>query len=303
MQTQKQPFLPTRLKLLLTICFWAGSYAAIKIAVGEVSPVTVIWLRFLIGFLILGVVAGRRGELAFPPRKDLPMLIITGFSGVALHHLLQSSALVTVEATTTAWIAATIPVFIVLLSWIFLKEKPGWVTLAGILLAACGVLLVISHGNLGGLAGAGFGKPGDLLLLLSAINWAAFSIISRPLLQRYSAARFTFYTMLFGWLIICIPFLAGARWQELSRLDAGGWVGILYLGALCSALGYIFYNDGLKLLPASQVGAFLYLQPIIATLISAVLISEKILPATIIGGALILLGVWQVNRSSNTPTV
>ncbi len=301
MQSKNQTLLSTRLKLLLTITFWAGSYAAIKIAVGEVSPVSVIWLRFLIGFVILGLVAWRRGELAFPPREDLPCLIVTGFSGVALHHLLQSSALVTVEATTTAWIAATIPVFIVLLSWIFLKEKPGWATLAGILLAACGVLLVISHGNLGGLAGAGFGKTGDLLLVLSAINWAAFSIISRPLLQRYSAARFTFYTMLFGWLIVCIPFFAMGKWQELSRLNVSGWSGILYLGVLCSALGYIFYNDGLKLLPASQVGAFLYLQPIIATLISAVLISEKILPATLIGGALILIGVWQVNRSSGTP--
>jgi len=298
MSLHQKPELLARIKLFITISLWAGSFVATKIAVGEVSPVTVIWLRFLIGSLILGLIAGRRSELAFPPRVDLAKLVITGFSGVALHHMLQSSALVTVEATTTAWIVSTIPVFMVLLGWIFLKEKPGWVTIIGTLLAAAGVLLVVGKGNMGALISADFGKPGDILVLLSALNWAVFSIISRPLLKRYSAARFTFYTLLFGWLIISVPFAAGARWNELSQLSPNGWISVLYLGALCSALGYIFYNDGLQALSASQVGVFLYMQPIITTLVAAMLLSEKVLPTTIVGGALILLGVWQVNRSS-----
>ena len=70
----------------------------------------------------------------------------------------------------------------------------------------------------------------------------------------------------------------------------------LFLGVFCSALSYIFYNDGLQALPASQVGAFLYLEPLVATLVAAVVLSEQIVLATLAGGALILLGVWQVNR-------
>ena len=69
-----------------------------------------------------------------------------------------------------------------------------------------------------------------------------------------------------------------------------------YLGIFCSALAYIFYNDGLQILPASQVGAFLYFEPLVATLVAAAILSEQIVLATLGGGALILFGVWLVNR-------
>ena len=103
--------------------------------------------------------------------------------------------------------------------------------------------------------------------------------------------------MLFGWLFTCLQFLAGQHWHEFSQLTATGWTAIAFLGVLCSALSYIFYNDGLQSLPASQVGAFLYLEPLVATLVAAVVLSEQIVLATLAGGALILLGVWQVSRA------
>ena len=84
----------------------------------------------------------------------------------------------------------------------------------------------------------------------------------------------------------------------MGKLSPDGWLSIIYLGVFCSALAYIFYNDGLKLLPISQVGAFLYLQPLVATLLAALLLSEEIMFATLAGGGLILLGVWLVNRNT-----
>jgi len=83
---------------------------------------------------------------------------------------------------------------------------------------------------------------------------------------------------------------------EYSQLSVGGWVCTAFLGIFCSALAYIFYNDGLKALPASQVGAFLYLEPLVATLVAAAVLSEPIVLATLAGGTQILLGVWMVNR-------
>jgi len=68
------------------------------------------------------------------------------------------------------------------------------------------------------------------------------------------------------------------------------------LGIFCSAISYIFYNDGLQVLPASQVGAFLYLEPLVTTLVAAFLLREQIVLATLAGGAFILLGLWLVNR-------
>jgi drug/metabolite transporter (DMT)-like permease len=264
--------------------------------VGEVSPVLVVWSRFLIGLIILGWFAWRHGELAIPSRKDGLEFVLLGFMGITLHQWLQSSGLVTSEASTTAWIVSTTPVFMAVLGWLFLKERLGFIGTAGIVLAALGVLLVVSKGSLSGLFSGSFGRPGDILILISAPNWAIFSVLSRPALQRHSAIKVTFYVLLFGWLFTSLQFLAGRHWQEFSQLSTTGWLAISFLGVFCSALSYIFYNDGLKALPASQVGAFLYLEPLVATLVAAVVLSEQIVLATLAGGALILLGVWQVNR-------
>lgn len=288
--------LSAQLKLLAAITVWGGSFIATKIAVGQVSPVTVVWLRFLIGLLILGWFAWRRQELAIPSLRDGLDFLLLGFLGITLHQWLQSSGLITSEASTTAWIVSTTPVFMALLGWLFLKERLTPVIVGGIVTATLGVLLVVSKGRFGGLFSGGFGRPGDILILISAPNWAIFSVMARPALQRHSAIKVTFYTLLFGWLLTSAQFAAGARWSEFSQLNLAGWASVGFLGVFCSALAYIFYNDGLQALPASQVGAFLYFEPLVATLVAAAILSEQIVWASLGGGALILLGVWLVNR-------
>lgn len=288
--------LSAQLKLVVAIAVWGGSFIATKIVVGEVSPVTVVWSRFLIGLIILGWFAWRHGELAIPTWKDGLEFAFLGFMGITLHQWLQSSGLVTSEAATTAWIVSTTPVFMAVLGWLFLKEHLGLARTAGIALAALGVLLVVSKGSFGGMFNGSFGRPGDILILISAPNWAIFSVLSRPALQKHSAIKVTFYVLLFGWLLTSLQFLSSRHWVEYSQLSTTGWICIAFLGIFCSALAYIFYNDGLKALPASQVGAFLYLEPLVATLVAAVVLSEQIFLVTLAGGALILFGVWQVNR-------
>ena len=285
-----------QLKLFAAIAIWGGSFIATKIAVSEVSPVTVVWLRFFIGTLILGLYAWHRNELRIPSVKDGLEFLLLGFLGITLHQWLQSSGLVTSEASTTSWIVSTSPVFMVILAWLFLKEKMNPSIILGIVVATFGTLLVVSKGDVEGLITRGFSNRGDVLILISAINWAVYSILSRPTLQRHSSIKITFYVSFFGWLLTCVQFFAGAYWSECNQLSASGWVSIVFLGIFCSAISYIFYNDGLQVLPASQVGAFLYLEPLVTTLVAAFLLREQIVLATLTGGAFILLGLWFVNR-------
>jgi len=288
--------LAAQIKLFIAIAIWGGSFIATKIAVAQVSPVTVVWSRFLIGVLILGWFAWRHKQLEIPKLKDGLEFLWLGFLGITLHQWLQSSGLVTSEASTTAWIVSTTPVFMALLGWLFLKEKMTPGIIIGITAATLGVLLVVSKGDFGSMFSGGFGRPGDILILISAPNWAIFSVLSHPALQRHSAIKTTFYVLLFGWLLTSIEFFVSGSWVEFTQLDLSGWLSIGYLGIFCSALAYIFYNDGLQILPASQVGAFLYFEPLVATLVAAAILSEQIVLATLGGGALILFGVWLVNR-------
>jgi len=285
----------TYVKLITAIAIWGGSFIATKIAVQEVSPVTVVWLRFFIGTVILGYFAWKSKELSLPKRKDVLDLLWLGFLGITLHQWLQSSGLVTSEASTTAWLVSTSPAFMALFGWIFLKEKLSLRSITGFLLATIGVVLVVTKGDIRSLFNGKFGASGDILILISALNWAIFSVLSRPILKRFSAIKITFYVLFFGWLLTSVQFMVGQYWIEFNQLSIDGWTSIAFLGIFCSALAYIFYNDGLKALPASKVGAFLYLEPLIATIAAAVVLSESIVLASLAGGGLILLGVWLVN--------
>lgn len=291
----KTKLLPT-LSALFAVIIWGGTFVATKFALREVSPVTIVWIRFGIGVVILGITVFAREQFALPAKSDLPYLILLGFIGVTFHQWLQATGLQTARATTTAWIVATIPIFTALLGWLVLKEKMDWIRVGGIIIAALGVLLIVSNGNVQALFTGETGTIGDALILISAVNWAVYTILSRRELARHPAARMMFYVMLFGWLFASIwMFGFGPGLTELPRLTASGWTSILILGIFGSGLAYIAWYDALSEIPASQLGVFINIEPLV-TMLLAPMIGESFSPISLVGGAIIIFGVWLVNR-------
>lgn len=296
--------LPSLLKALFAVVVWGASFIATKIALRELSPMTIVWLRFGIGVVILAVCVVARKEFSLISKKEFVSFSFLGFLGITFHQWLQSNGLLTAQATTTAWIVATTPIFIALLGWFILKETLRGIQIGGMALAVCGVLLVVTHGNLQSISQGQFGTTGDLLVLISALNWAVFSVLSRRSLKRHSATNMMLYVMGLGWLfptfIILIGQISGIQHvislQVLSEITVNTWIAILFLGVFCSGFAYIFWYDALKDIPASRVGAFLYIEPVIAVVAAAILLQERIILTAIIGGILILVGVWLVNR-------
>ena len=285
------------LEALFTVIVWGASFIATKLAIQDISPVTLVWLRFGIGVLVLGAAAAMRKQLALPRRSELGYFALLGFLGITFHQWLQSTGLQTAQASTTAWIVATTPVFMVLLGWIFLKEKLSRLQILGITLAAVGVLLVVSKGDFSSLSSGKFGTTGDFLILISAPNWAVFSILSRRGLQQYPATRMMLYVMSFGWLFSTVLFLTGPGLGEIANLSRDGWIAVLFLGVIVSGGAYITWYDALQVISASQIGAFLYIEPLVAVVVAAIILGEPLLWASLLGGAIILFGVWLVNRS------
>lgn len=249
------------------------------------------------GVIILGAAVAMRKQFVLPERNEWLYFALLGFIGVTFHQWLQANGLVTAQATTTAWIVATTPVFIALLGWLVLKEKFGWMRVAGIALAALGVLLIVSNGNLGALFTGKVGTIGDLLILISAPNWAIYTVLSRRELGRHPAALMMFYVMLLGWLFTNIwIFGFGPGLSEIAHITIKGWSAILVLGIFGSGLAYIAYYDALQVLPASQLGVFLNIEPLVTTLLAASLLSEPIIWIVLVGGAIIIAGIYLVNR-------
>jgi drug/metabolite transporter (DMT)-like permease len=284
------------IEVTFAVIAWGASFIATKLALRDLSPVTVVWLRFAIGVIILGIATKMRNQFSLPKKQEWFYLALLGFLGITFHQWLQSTGLQTVQASTTAWIVATTPVFIAFLSWLFLKEKISWLQISGIFIAAVGVLLVVSRGNLGGLFKSGFGTPGDILILISASNWAVFSILSSRGLKKYPATQMMFYVMTIGWLFTSFLFISGQGFGEISQLTWSSLIGVSFLGIFCSGLAYIAWYDGLQALPASRIGAFLYIEPLVAVIVAWVVLGETLVPVVLIGGAVILMGVRLVQK-------
>ncbi len=284
------------LEALFAVVVWGGSFVATKVALVHAAPVTVVWLRFGIGVLLLGIAVTLRGQWRLPGYRDLGYFALLGFIGITFHQWLQSTGLVTAQATTTAWIVATSPVFTAALGWLVLREKLSWWQALGVLLALMGVLVVVSRGNLQTILAGKIGTVGDFLVLISAVNWAVFSVLSRRGLRQFSATLMMFYVMLFGWLFTSVLFLAGPGLSALASIQAETWLNIGFLGIFASGLAYIAWYDALQALPVAQAGAFINLEPFVTTLVAALVLGEAFGLAALLGGATILLGVYLVNR-------
>jgi drug/metabolite transporter (DMT)-like permease len=289
------------LKALAASLIWGTSFVASKIVLQEVHPATLTWTRFSIGVLVLGSAVVLRKQFVVPPKKEWGFFVLFGFLGIAFHQWLQANGMVTSAASTTSWIVATTPIFFAIFAWPILKERVSPLAMLGIALAAVGVLLVISKGDWQALSLGQFGQPGDFLILISAPNWAIFSIYSRRGMQSHPAALMIFWLMLIGVAFTSVLFFTGSGPAELAQLSVRGWSAAVYLGVFCSGLAYIFWYDALSALSATQTGAFLYLEPISTVIVAALLLDEKITPASMLGGAIILFGVYLVNNSGRQP--
>ncbi len=291
----KTKLLP-HLEALFAVVVWGASFIATKIAVGQISPIAVVWIRFAMGIPILFVAVAMRKQFAFPKGREWLYFALLGFLGISFHQWLQSNGLQTAQATTTAWIVATSPAFIAVLGWLALKEKLKLIQTAGIVLAMIGVLVVVSKGNFANVAIGNFGTVGDFLILISSVNWAVFSIISRHGLKTHPSTRLTFWVMTIGWLITSVAFFAGKSYTEIPLLDSRGWWALIFLGIFTTGFAYIAWFDALAQLPSAQTGAFLFIEPLSSMVVAAIVLKEQVTLAAILGGAVILFGIWLVNR-------
>jgi drug/metabolite transporter (DMT)-like permease len=276
---------------LFAVTVWGASFIATKIGVRETSPLTVMWLRFGIGALVLVVAVAARREFVVPTWRQLLQFACLGGLGITLHQWLQATGLVTAQASTTSWIITATPLTMAITGRVILGERLRQRQMAGIVIGAAGVLLVVSRGDWGSISHGSFGSIGDILVSISTLTWALFSVYSRLGLQQHRAAPMIMYVMTFGWVLGTIPWLATGGPSEIARLSAAGWIAIVFLGVFCSGLAYVFWYDALRVLPTARVGTLLYLEPLVTMVVAALILGESITLTTLVGGAVILVGV------------
>ncbi len=289
---------------LWAVIFWGFSFIATKVALREVHPFTLLTLRFGIGgflLLLIQLQKDRRFLKAFS-FKDWVSIIFLAIVGISGHTLLQAYGLLYTTAVNTGWIVSIMPIFITIAGRLFLGEGITARRMIGILVGFFGVFLVISKGVFS-LSIFRFGSTfGDILVLVSAITWTAFTVGGRGFLSRFSPFAAITPIMIVGCLIT-IPFTwLKSEWNNLFHLSLSGWMGILFLGVFCSGLAYLFWYSALEKKDSSIVGMYLYLEPLVTLIGAYFLLDEEVRWITLVGGGIILLGVYLATRKLSSPS-
>lgn len=277
------------LKALATVAIWGCSFLAIRIALEAATPWGVVWMRSALAAALLFGLLASRGQPLLPEPEDRGRCVLLGLVGAA-HFLIQTLAMRSTSTLRAGWIIAFIPVVVALGARLFLGQRMRAIGWAGIALATFGVLVLTSV-RPAELAGAGLG---DGLMLLSTVTWAAWSLLSLRPLRRSGSLRLTAGAL----AVSVVPTLAAAlfagSWQAAPTLRAV--LALVFLGACASALAMWLFADALAALGPERTSAFQYLQPFVTLTVSFLFLQEPFAGATFVGGPLVLLGVWLVQR-------
>ncbi|RSD29535.1 DMT family transporter [Mesobacillus subterraneus] len=278
---------------LLSISFWGVSFVSAKAVLEKLDPYSILVFRFGLGALfLLGILLLHRARISISIGY-IPHLIVLGILGIFVHQVLQATALLTITASSAGWLISFSPIFTVILSILFLHEKMNVKKAIGMLVAITGVFIVTTTRS-----GHSFELSmniGFILMILSTLNWAVYSILLKKLRIPYPALVVTFYMSLTGF-VLTLPFIIRNRgWESLSLLSQTEWAHLLFLAIFVSGMGYWYWGKALEVLDASKVSVFLYLEPLVTLIAAIFLLHEKFILISAIGGIIIIIGVIIVN--------
>lgn len=281
------------LKPLFAVVVWGFSFIAIKYALEEIKPATIVFIRQLLGIAFLGAIAIKQKSGFAIAKKDFRWVLLLGFI-TSLHLWIQVTGLQYTSASNTGWIIGITPVFMTIAGFLFFKERAGVSQIAGITLSFFGLLLLVGKGDFSTIDI--IKNKGDLLIITSSLTWAIYSITAKKAAMSFSPLMATFYLFVVMALVTA-PFTLNA--EDINRvlnLSSKAWLSILFLGIFCSGVGYYIWAQTLKEMSASQAGAFLYLEPFVTFFSAALLLDEHLSLITFISGIIIIAGVILVNR-------
>ncbi len=279
--------------LILTNIFWGASGVAVKIAQLQLGTFEIVALRFMAAMplLIIVTVLWKGPEALKIDKKDLPYIAVLAFMGIPLEFLLQVTSLAYTTATCFTLIFSLSPFFIIFTSAVLIKEKITRHKAIGALIGFMGVTLIITNGSLA----VPTNLLGDAIAIMANIVWALYTVIGKPINEKYSALTVLNYTFIFGALEL-IPFYLLSPGLSPAEFTGSTWIAMGFLTIFCSLIAFLLYNHGTEKLPASIAGLFIYVQPLSGVALAAIVLGEHITVYTIIGTFLIIYGIYEAER-------
>lgn len=284
------------LGLLGTNLFFAINLSAVKFLTGNgfVQPFGLNVIRVGVSVILFWVLFLFNPAKEKVNRQDIPRFMLCALTGIAINQMLFLKGLSLTFAIHAVLLMLTTPILITIIAAWLLKERLNVQKITGLALGISGAVVLISSRRMGG--EGNHVLLGDILVIINAVSYTFYFILVKPLMLKYNPVSVTRWVFTFGMLMV-LPF----GWAEFSSIQWAGFTPTAYACVALVAIGgtflaYLFNVYGIKVLGASVAGAYMYSQPVFATIIAVIFLGESVEPYKIIAALLIFGGVYLSNR-------
>jgi drug/metabolite transporter (DMT)-like permease len=281
--------------LVLVTFIWGNSFIAIKHIVEYVSPLELVALRFVPVALTFALVLlpTRQREIWKMVQEESWRLGLLGLTGAVLYNVFLAWGETRVPAGTASLIIALNPTFIYVLSLVLLGEAFHWRRAIGLGIAFSGLFVIIrwSSGRAVTLSDTRY----LFITMLAPTMWAIYTVSGKSLIARHPPLLVTGVSMIFAGLSSLV-FVRPSLLTRLPSLPLSFWGAVLFLAWPCTVFAFLIWFSALERMAASRVAGFIYLVPMFSVSFSHWLLGEPITPALLLGAAVLIAGVWMVNR-------
>ena len=291
--------LPSKLKVHSALFFvtllYGANYSIAKIALPQyLEPFGFIVIRITAAAALFWVFSIRSDHEKIKSRKDLFLLILCSLFGVGMNQMLFFKGLSLTNPINASVIMTTSPIMVLFVAYLLGKERITLMKGLGVLVAAIGAYLLVTKDGISMSEGTFLG---DIFILLNGASYAIYLVLVKPLMMKYKPITVIKWIFLFG-IFCAFPF----GYQELLEVDwrtitHEAWLSIGYVVIGSTFTVYLLNAWSLQFVNSSVVGIYIYLQPVISTLVAISFRGDLLETSTVIYSLLIMSGVYLVSKN------
>ena len=282
--------LKINLGLFFAIFLWASAFVGIRIGLTSYSPGSLALFRFLIASACMALIYSRQSSCQKIPWVDRLQLGLLGVAGIGVYNTCLNYGEQTVSAGIASFVIGLMPALTILLSVLFLRERPKLQVYFGLLVSLSGLVIMMMAGGHGAMI-----SYGVLMIFIAALTGSVYTLLQKPYLRHYHPVAVTAWIIWGGTLSMMVFF--PALWREIAVAKPAATWAVVYLGIFPAALAYLAWSYVLKALSASNASMYLYAMPVISSVLGFIMLHEQPSVLSLCGGMLTMIGAFYASRS------
>ena len=273
----------------IAIFFWATAFVLTKVVLKEVDVTTLGVLRYFFASIIVIFILIKQ-KISLPKLKDIPAFVFAGFSGYAGYIVFFNMATLLSSPSTLSVINALAPAITAIVAYFIFNEKIkiiGWISMG---ISFCGILiLTLWNGTL-------TVNKGVIYMLIGCVLLSLYNISQRYLTKKYSSFDVSMYSMLIGGILLVVYSPSSVR--NIFSISFNSLILIIYMSVFPSIISYFFWTKAFEITKhTTEVTSFMFVTPVLATLMGIIILGDIPKLSTLIGGVVIILGMIIFNKT------